>query len=271
MKMKNYLTLILIFVGFVASAQEYGIASFLGDEFHKLKMANGEAYNKNTMVIVGHNKHEFGTKLKITNTETGKSVIAEVKDRGPFVSGEIIVVSRKTGEAIGMVYNKSGKVKVEVVGAGATTIATSTKSAKTTDDDVAKGREAVTTYNTNTKKEKPSSTSTTEKSVAKPAKKSKKAASSTGVFKADIFIQPKSGYGVQIGVFSDMNAVIERITQLKDVGFQNVYFSISNTDGKTSYKIIIENYPSQEQATAYKKALRAKYKLDGFVVDFSAL
>jgi rare lipoprotein A len=275
MKTKNYLWLVLICMSFVANAQEYGKAIFLGDNFHNLQMASGEIYNKNTMFIAGHKDHPFGTKLKITNTANGQSAIATVKDRGPFVTGKIVVVSRKVGELIGMVYDNEVSVKVEVVGAGTTSVATTTTAEETPKpravtppviENTTKGSNTPKEYNTTTTK--PATAEKAAKSTWKPAKKS----TATGnLFKADILSQAKSGYGVQVGVFSDLDSVIERIIQLKGIGFTDVFFTIDTQNGKTTHKIIIGNYPTQEQTTAYKKALRSKYKLDGFVVDFSEL
>jgi rare lipoprotein A len=276
MKMKNYLLLILICMSFLANAQSNtGAASFIGDKFHNMKMASGETYDKTTLVAA-HRSFPYGTQVKVTNSNNGQAVIVAIKDRGPFMTGEIIGLSRAAGEQIGMIYDKNASVRIEIVGAGGTTIAT-TKSvveeevakprAATTENSAKGGNDTPKEYNTTTTKSK---VETAPKSTWKPTKKST-ATISTGVFKADILNQPKTGYGVQIGVFSDLNGVVDKITQLKAIGFTDVYFTIDTNAGKTTHKVIIGNYPNQDQATAYKKALRSKYKLDGFVVDFSEL
>jgi rare lipoprotein A len=282
MKMKNYLLLILICMSFVANAQSNtGYASFIGDKFQNLKMASGETYDKGTLVA-GHRTLPYGTQVKVTNSNNGLSVIVTIKDRGPFVKGEIIEISRTAGEALGMIYDKKAPVRIEVVGAGTTTVATTTTTVEetakprstTTDENTTKGgRDIPKEYNTTTTKPKAETTEAKPapaKSTWKPAKKSA-AASGTGIYKADILNQAKSGYGVQIGVFSDLNGVIDKITQLKAIGFTDVFFTIDTQGGKTTHRVIIGNYPAQDQADAYKKALRSKYKLDGFVVDFSEL
>lgn len=276
--MKNYLWLILICMSFVANAQSSGYASFIGDKFHNMKMASGETYDKATL-IAGHRTLPYGTQVKVTNTSNGQSVIVTIKDRGPFVKGEIIEISRAAGEAIGMVYDKKTPVRIEVVGAGTTTVATTTTvqepkeevvtpRAASTENTTKGGDDIPKEYNATTTKPK---VETAPKSTWKPTPKKSTATGNTGVFKADILNQPKTGYGVQIGVFSDLNAVIDKVTQLKAIGFSDVYFTIDTQGGKTTHKVIIGNYQNQDQATAYKKALRSKYKLDGFVVDFSEL
>ncbi|MFT5835111.1 MAG: rare lipoprotein A [Cognaticolwellia sp.] len=270
MKMKNYLSLILICMSFIASAQSAnGFASFIGDEFHKLKMASGETYDKTTMVAQ-HRDLAYGTKVKVTNNNNGETVIVTIKDRGPFMKGEIIGLSHAAGKALGMVYGgKKAPVRIEVVGAGNTVIATDSepKARSTTAENTTKRKTEVEEYN------KPTGKLTPKKAaVSTPKKAPKKAwSSSTGIYKADIMDQPKKGYGVQVGVFSDMNTVIERVMALKTKGFNDVFFTIDTENGKTSYKIILGNYDSQAKASSYKKNLKAKFRINGFIVNFVEL
>lgn len=76
--------------------------------------ANGERYNKMGLTAA-HRSFKFGTRVKVTNLKTGKSVIVRVNDRGPFVKGRIIDLSLGAARVIGL--NKSGvaKVKISVV------------------------------------------------------------------------------------------------------------------------------------------------------------
>ena len=56
----------------------------------------------------------FGTRLRVTNVATGQSVTVRVNDRGPFIPGRVVDVSRSAAEAIGMVDRGIAKVKLEV-------------------------------------------------------------------------------------------------------------------------------------------------------------
>lgn len=69
-------------------------ASYYHDKFHGKRTANGEKYNKNAFTAA-HKKLPFGTKLRVTNEANGKSIIVKVNDRGPFVKGREIDLSRK--------------------------------------------------------------------------------------------------------------------------------------------------------------------------------
>ena len=283
--MKNYLMLILICMSFVATAQSNsGYAYFIGDEFHGLKMANTEAYDKNSLVA-GHRSLPYGTKVKVTNVSTSKSVIVTIKDRGPFIKGGIIELSHKAGKAIGIPYSKTTKtpVRIEVVGAGETVVETEEEpvarnTTPSTYDNTKKGGEVKpkATPKTTVKTTKPK---TPVKAKAKPAAKPKAAKAktssktatatktNTGVYKVEVQSVQKAGYGVQIGVFNDINATLYKVKQLTNKGFTGIYYA-KYGDG---YKIILKNYDSYDKATSYKKALKAKYGISGFVVEFSAL
>lgn len=69
-------------------------ASYYADKFHGRKTASGKKYDKNKYTAA-HKKLPFGTKVKITNSANGKSVIVEVNDRGPFVRAREIDLSKR--------------------------------------------------------------------------------------------------------------------------------------------------------------------------------
>jgi len=78
------------------AASEKGIASVYSDE----KTANGE-YAHATALTAAHRSLPFGTKVKVTNLETGRFVIVRINDRGPFVKGRIIDLTPAGAKAIG--------------------------------------------------------------------------------------------------------------------------------------------------------------------------
>lgn len=69
-------------------------ASYYADRFHGRRTASGRVYDKNKLTAA-HKSLPFGTKIRVTNLANGKSVIVEVIDRGPFVRGREIDLSRK--------------------------------------------------------------------------------------------------------------------------------------------------------------------------------
>jgi len=69
-------------------------ASYYHDKFNGKRTASGKRFD-NDKLSAAHRKFPFGTKLRITNEDNGKSVIVEVIDRGPFARGREIDLSRK--------------------------------------------------------------------------------------------------------------------------------------------------------------------------------
>ena len=97
------------------SAQaETGIASVYSDE----KTANGE-YAHATALTAAHKTLPFGTMVEVTNTQTGRSVIVRINDRGPYIAGRIIDLTPAGAKAIGSAGLAPVTVTVlERVGAG---------------------------------------------------------------------------------------------------------------------------------------------------------
>jgi len=85
-------------------------ASYYADRFHNKRTASGKIYNMNKLTAA-HKKLPFGTIVKVTNESNGKSVFVEITDRGPFVKGREIDLSKKAFTTIAGNKN-SGKVNV---------------------------------------------------------------------------------------------------------------------------------------------------------------
>lgn len=93
---------------------ETGVASWYGAKFHGNRTANGEIYNMN-LFTAAHKTLPMPTKARVTNLENGRSIIVRVNDRGPFVNGRIIDVSRASAEALGFALKGTARVRVQVI------------------------------------------------------------------------------------------------------------------------------------------------------------
>ena len=91
-----------------------GIASYYAMKYQNRKTASGERFNQYSKTGA-HKKLPFGTRVKVTNIKNGKSVIVRINDRGPYVRGRIIDLSRKAFKQIGDIRSGILKVKIEVV------------------------------------------------------------------------------------------------------------------------------------------------------------
>ena len=77
-----------------------GRASWYGPGFHGNLTANGETYDQHAMTAA-HKTLPFGTRLRVTNTANGRSVVVRINDRGPFVAGRDLDLSRAAADALG--------------------------------------------------------------------------------------------------------------------------------------------------------------------------
>ncbi|MCB5201530.1 septal ring lytic transglycosylase RlpA family protein [Neorhizobium sp. T786] len=78
------------------------------------KTASGERMNPANLTAA-HRSLPFGTKLKVTNKRNGKSVIVRINDRGPFIKGRVIDVSKAAAQNIGMVRSGTAQVCYQVI------------------------------------------------------------------------------------------------------------------------------------------------------------
>ena len=94
------------------NCNQSGIASYYADKFNGMKTANGEIFDENKLTAA-HKTLPFGTMVKVTNLVNGKSVIVRINDRGPFVAGRIIDLSKAAAKKINLI--EAGVVKVTVI------------------------------------------------------------------------------------------------------------------------------------------------------------
>lgn len=88
-----------------------GLASFYSEG---QQTANGEQFDPGALTAA-HRTLPFGTRLRVTNIATGRSVTVRVNDRGPYVPGRVVDVSYSAAESLGIVGRGVAKVKLDVL------------------------------------------------------------------------------------------------------------------------------------------------------------
>lgn len=91
-----------------------GQASWYGNKYHGKRTASGERYNMRAYTAA-HKTLPFGTIVRVTNTANGKTVDVKINDRGPFVKGRVIDLSRKSFGQIGNINQGTVPVKIDVI------------------------------------------------------------------------------------------------------------------------------------------------------------
>ena len=89
------------------------VASYYGKELAGRRTASGERFNPSAMTAA-HRTLRFGTRVRVTNSRNGRSVVVRINDRGPFVKGRSIDLSSGAARAIGM--GSSGHIRMQVLG-----------------------------------------------------------------------------------------------------------------------------------------------------------
>lgn len=91
-----------------------GVASFYGKRFHGRQTANGERFDMGELTAA-HKTLPFGSRVRVINEANGREVVVRINDRGPFVRGRHIDLSRAAAEEIGMINSGHARVRMELL------------------------------------------------------------------------------------------------------------------------------------------------------------
>ncbi len=258
---------------------EYGQCGYYPDAHHGKKTASGEIYDKNQLTAA-HKSHPFGTLLRVTRLDNKKSIEVRVNDRGPFVGGYVVDISRKAAEAIGLTRDGVAKVKVEVIGtagaAGSKAIKAAEVSASSTSASVASAGEAASklvipgrsspsaaprtlapaTYSTSSiVKPQTSAAPTLRQSVSE-------------VYQIEIKTVPSKSFGLQLSVLSSTENLFREIKKVQGIWPQKVIIGHEKTGNTTTYKILVGPFSSRKEAEAQQKVAKQKGYPKTFIVEF---
>lgn len=101
----------------LASAEgfkEKGLASWYGEPFHGRRTANGEVYDMNK-VSAAHKTLPLGTWVEVKNLNNKKALVMRINDRGPFIAGRVIDLSREAAKKIEMIQTGVAPVTVRAI------------------------------------------------------------------------------------------------------------------------------------------------------------
>lgn len=270
------LTVSVIHICNAFSQVEFGNASFYGTEFNGKPTASGELYSQNKLTAA-HKTLPLGTIVKVTNAQNNKSVFVKINDRGPFVKGRIIDLSTKAADLLGYRNKGTAYVKIEIVkldSIPADLLSASVDIARQngieqqdSSDEInaAVGKELTAVSDKNKV--------TNDKPASQPMTEAKDVNSYGITNRSSYFIitkldKSKTGfYGLQLGVFSDMNVIFAIIAELEAKYNQTLLVEQVDLNGKTVYKLFIGKFQNRAYADALKLTLSDKYK-DSFVVKY---
>jgi len=244
------LSAISISFSFSYPPAELGVATFYNDSFHGRKTAcSGELYDKNKLTAA-HRTLPCGTMVKVTQLDNKKSVVVRINDRGPYIKGQVLQISRKAAETLDLVKKGEGRVKLEIIKAPESSkVAVKTKAATT------KAKTAV-------KEKEP------KLNILKEATEIE----TGGLYKMQVLKLEPKGFGVQVAGYSDYEAVMRQVATLQKNWFKGAMVFVDNLNGKPYYKVIMGPFFTKQEADSYRLNLQKKYKVkDAFVVNLEEM
>jgi rare lipoprotein A len=91
-----------------------GLASWYGPEFDGNESASGETFNQNELTAANRSL-PFGTKVRVTDLQNGRSVVVRINDRGPYAKGRIIDLSTAAARILGLIQTGVAPVRIDVL------------------------------------------------------------------------------------------------------------------------------------------------------------
>lgn len=240
----------LIFSGFctIGNAQVgtkfSGLASYYGVPFHGRATASGEIFSMDSMTAA-HKQLAFGTLVKVTNRSNGKACVVKINDRGPYIDGRIIDVSKAAAETLDFIAQGVVTVDCEIVGTG--TINRPLLAAKTHKNTQPKDHVAEAVIKPDFETETKSADTKTARYTPREAIKYETTSPDSTTF-----------YSVQLGSFGmQQNAEL----LLKKVGGKYPEARIMQADvyGKIWFRVLCGKCASIEEASKLKNSLSAFY------------
>jgi rare lipoprotein A len=308
--MRNYLMFGFFFLSLIfatnvtADVEEYGTASYYSDKFQGRKTASGELYDKNKLTGA-HKSLKFGTIILVTRLDNKKSVKIRINDRGPYIKGRIVDVSRAAAEKLDLVRDGHAEVKIEIVGEAQSEDLSSSPApspnnqpnlsdlkkvvdepvpTEFSDKSVGLPKTPAIVSTINEVNEKPAKKSVPDLKVpAKKAPAAKTVATETvytkvrgsdyqtyDLYKIQLVRPARTGFGVQVASLTQYENVMMQVAELQENWFNNILVSVERgSENKPIYKLILGPFPDRATAESYKTQLKKNKKIQGFVVDLS--
>lgn len=221
----------------MAQELETGYASFYADRFHGKKTASGESYNKN-LFTAAHRSLPFGTMVKVTRVDNQKSVVVRVNDRGPFVKGRVIDLSRAAARQLGMLQPGTTMVKLEILKKGM--------------------KQEVVAY-----EPEPENTRIPES----PSSLSQRG---LGLFHLDAFRAHDRGFGIQLAAYQEFRNILEATSELQRKNQRKTMVHVTRSSNGTVFRLIVGPFDTRKEAEVYQRRFSSLLE-KGIVVDLSRL
>ena len=245
MKQLSIIFAIYLLLSSIANGQAdamRGKASFYANKFEGKTTASGEKYTHDKLTAA-HKTLPFGTLVKVTNRSNSNSVTVRINDRGPFIEGRIIDVSKSAAEKLDFINIGVTEVTLEIVN-------------NTSQSDNNPEEESII-----------EETSTEPNSVASSESKTPSVPiMTTSYYRLSASKEDPIGYGIQIASYQESGNLLERASIVESELKQKVTVQVVNANGNRVYRLIVGEFDSRAKAEYFKDSIKDTYQ--GFVVTF---
>ena len=237
------------------------MASFYADKFNGKTTANGEKYTHDKLTAA-HLTLPFGTTVRVVNMTNNRSVIVRINDRGPFVRGRIIDLSKKAARKLDFIESGVVQVKLYIV--------------ENPDNHEKQSRHIPEDGVPDASKKARSNLNHEATDASEPSRRipeseiqgaSREVRSPKEFYKLSTEKTTPSGYGVQIGSYKEMINLMRLTNELRSRFKDDVIIEVGKVNGVKVYRVIVGVYELKDDAEKLAKRLKNKYR-DCFVVSY---
>jgi len=249
------LAIILLFIGTTIYAQNHfeqsGIASFYADRFEGRTTASGEKFTQNKLTAA-HLTLPFGTMVKVENIENNKTVEVRINDRGPFVHGRIIDLSKKAAKKLEIVDAGLTEVKIEVI--------SYPKNTKHTAKPKPKKETKIPVQKKNIKQGKKIKPIVQPKEQIKVTSGSKPVTGNKEYYQVQTQKTNPTGYGIQVGSYKELVNLLEAVNRIEKQFKLPVTIEVANVKDEKVYRLLIGKFSNKKEAEKRRPEIDRKYK-----------
>jgi len=268
--MKNFILLLILSCSFGLQAQvQKGLASYYDDKFEGRTTSSGETFSQKE-ATAAHKSLEFGTRVRVTNLKNNKQVVVRINDRGPFIRGRIIDLSKSVAEELDFYGDGVTEVEIEVISdeevvqqpASSQEVSVNIKEKSPEIKAAKETAEVAFEETTEAAEEKNEQIANQSQVQVKPEKQTSE------FFSIEAKSITPDFFGVQIGSFREMVNLMRFAAELKTSFKEHITIQSKKNDSERVYTVILGQFSNRASAERFQKKIAKTY--DGaFIVDMT--
>ena len=266
--MKNFILLLILSCSLGVQAQiQKGLASYYDDKFEGRKTSSGEIFQQSE-ATAAHRSLDFGTLVRVTNLKNNKQVVVRINDRGPFIRGRIIDLSKSMAKELDFLGQGVTEVEIEVISKdeakNVSASSTTPQKNETTEPKLKEVKQKSEVAHEEVKQEPESKLENQSQVVPKTTGQN----SSIEYFSIEAkSIQPDF-YGVQIGSFREMVNLMRFTAELKTAFKEHITVQSKSVEDARVYTVILGKFSNRELAERFQQRIAKTYN-GAFIVDMT--